>query len=238
MTIKAERNISPNEELLISYTSEHHFSKRQEHLQMRFGFTCDCELCQKGDLGSTGTLQQRISTILEGRIPDADVAELEKVETVISDLNATGCGLDLWDMYLLHRYALRGYILHKKVSEALKACLTIFMIAYSLSPPSTTIFGDVFSLDTLSDFIQMISIFYEPYFMEKLSDTKILHILFMNYLQFFDKYVSDVTDCFGPGSWVVKHALAAFEEKREGMGKLWRKQGQLDKSVLLKDSSE
>jgi hypothetical protein len=236
MTIKAERNISRNEELLISYTSEHHFSKRQEHLQMGFGFTCDCELCQKGDLGPTGILQQRISTILEGRMPDADVGGLEKVETVISDLKATGCGFDSWDMYLLHRYALRGYILHKKVSEALKACLTIFTIAYNLSPPSTTVFGDVFSLDTLSNFTQMISIFHKPYFIEKLSDTKILSIFFVNYLQFFDKYVSDVTDCFGLESWVAKHALAAFEEKREEMGKLWRKQGQPNKYVLMKDS--
>jgi hypothetical protein len=32
--------------------------------------------------------------------------------------------------------------------------------------------------------------------------------------------------------------LAAFEEKREEMGKLWRKQGQPNKYVLLKDSLE
>jgi hypothetical protein len=119
-------------------------------------------------------------------MPDADVAELEKVETVISDLKATGCGLDSWDMYLLHRYALRGWMHSpqdsKRVPQALNACLTIFMIAYNLSPSSTTVFGDAFSLDTLSNFIQMISIFHEPYFIKKLSDTKILRSLFMNYL--------------------------------------------------------
>jgi hypothetical protein len=169
-------------------------------------------------------------------MPDADVAELEKVEAVISDLKATGCGLDSWDMHSLQRYALRGYIIHKKAPKALKACLTNFTITYNLSPPSTTVFGDVFSLDTLSNFIHMISIFHQPYFFGKLSDTKILRILLMDYLQFLDRYVSDVIECFGPNSWVAKHALAAFEEKREEMGKIWRKQGQSDKYVLLKDS--
>lgn len=127
LQVRAEHDIQAGTELSISYITGGDYKERKEKLS-KWGFSCVCRLCRKGDIGPRGSVRTTLDEIfntanVEG-IPARE--KLDLAEKGISELKRAGWAFDASEMRKFYDLAYEAHHSEKNKTKMLKTWLRIY----------------------------------------------------------------------------------------------------------------
>ncbi|KAE8446269.1 hypothetical protein EG329_012355 [Mollisiaceae sp. DMI_Dod_QoI] len=126
LQVRAEKDISAGEEILISYIPPGQFYERMEKLG-NWGIKCLCERCQKGPIEPVGSLRGRLDKLLNDKpwFENTKKVKIDTVKELINDMRSEGYGWGAWPMKSLFMTLYRCLRSRGDEVEMLKVLLRI-----------------------------------------------------------------------------------------------------------------
>ena len=158
MRLRALKDIAAGTQLTRCYfrgdlTCDQEAFKRD--LKTTFEVDCNCSICQRGNVGPTGSLMDRVRKFDGGIVDMSSVTQQRAVDRAIKDMLAAGFGYNTIPMRSLYQHALRGNIFKFKTADALKNCLKIYYLVEPNHRPAILPFGRI---NTLFNLVSLLDI--------------------------------------------------------------------------------
>lgn len=144
--VRALKDIAAGNEITFSYvSSQADYEDREWKLKYHWNIKCECSLCQKGLLGPTEKLREKVTKLVAMEIPKAG-CRITQIERAIGDMKANGFDNGDQLMLSLHKTLLGAYMFKKQSGNALKTALKIYYLLEPITVPEIPLEARLMSL--------------------------------------------------------------------------------------------
>ncbi|KAH6680148.1 hypothetical protein B0J14DRAFT_258755 [Halenospora varia] len=223
LRVTAIKNIAPGEEVtarvdfffifcLLGPPDYHDYQARKKQHKVNWNFTCNCDVCQLGDLGPKGGLRIKALKAVEMRMDSVSEDRFQAVSSTIRDIQKAGLRMHVYQMHTLHQILFQHYIAKDMPLNALRIAFTMYFVIEPKTIPSTSPSIRINTLYSLNHALWQVIRIPNPMKAIKNDNDMSAHITATFVLPHIQaKYVREIERCFGSDTAIAKHERKFFD---------------------------